>query len=131
MGSCGPRREAGRAMANLLTSAPKENKDVPARRRLGFRLTSPPVVAVQAARITQFETEIPAFADTDALSKLMQSKGGVVTALLHEHRDQLDALAQRLIEHETLDEADAYAAAGIDHPDDESASRSLEKRSLK
>ncbi|MFD4318099.1 ATP-dependent zinc metalloprotease FtsH [Streptomyces sp. NPDC058548] len=32
---------------------------------------------------------------------------------LHEHRDQLDALAAALLENETLEEADAYRAAGI------------------
>ena len=32
---------------------------------------------------------------------------------LTEHREQLDNLAQTLLERETLDEADAYAAAGI------------------
>jgi cell division protease FtsH len=30
-----------------------------------------------------------------------------------EHRDKLDALAQALLEQETLDELEAYAAAGI------------------
>jgi cell division protease FtsH len=35
-------------------------------------------------------------------------------ALLAEHRDKLDALAEALLERETLDESDAYAAAGID-----------------
>ncbi|MGK5682055.1 ATP-dependent zinc metalloprotease FtsH [Actinoplanes sp. URMC 104] len=35
-------------------------------------------------------------------------------ALLRSHRTQLDHLAGRLLETETLDEADAYAAAGID-----------------
>jgi cell division protease FtsH len=34
--------------------------------------------------------------------------------LLRGHREQLSALAHRLLEAETLDEADAYAAAGID-----------------
>ena len=34
--------------------------------------------------------------------------------LLHDHRDQLDQLARRLLAAETLDEDDAYAAAGID-----------------
>jgi cell division protease FtsH len=33
--------------------------------------------------------------------------------LLREHRDKLDALASALLEHETLDQEDAYAAAGI------------------
>jgi cell division protease FtsH len=32
---------------------------------------------------------------------------------LREHRDQLDALARTLLERETLDEDQAYAAAGI------------------
>jgi cell division protease FtsH len=33
--------------------------------------------------------------------------------LLREHRPKLDSIAEQLLEHETLDEADAYAAAGI------------------
>ncbi len=36
-----------------------------------------------------------------------------VLALLREHRDKLDSLAHALLEHETLDQADAYAAAGV------------------
>jgi cell division protease FtsH len=36
-----------------------------------------------------------------------------VVALLRENRDKLDALAQALLEHETLDEDAAYAAAGV------------------
>jgi len=34
--------------------------------------------------------------------------------MLREHRDQLDVLAATLLDQETLDEAAAYAAAGID-----------------
>jgi len=36
--------------------------------------------------------------------------------MLAEHREQLDHLAQALLERETLDEADAYATAGIPQP---------------
>ena len=36
-----------------------------------------------------------------------------VVALLQDNRAKLDSLAQALLEHETLDEADAYAAAGV------------------
>jgi cell division protease FtsH len=37
-----------------------------------------------------------------------------VAALLRENRSRLDSLANALLEHETLDQADAYAAAGIE-----------------
>src|ERR687894_594700 len=36
-----------------------------------------------------------------------------VGTLLRENRDKLDSLAQALLEHETLDEDAAYAAAGV------------------
>src|SRR5262249_33803528 len=36
-----------------------------------------------------------------------------VVALLRENRGRLDSLAAALLEHETLDEADVYAAAGV------------------
>jgi cell division protease FtsH len=39
-----------------------------------------------------------------------------VLTLLRENRSRLDALAQALLEHETLDEDDAYAAAGVAPP---------------
>lgn len=38
-----------------------------------------------------------------------------VVELLGENRDRLDSLAAALLEHETLDEDDAYAAAGVAH----------------
>jgi cell division protease FtsH len=45
-----------------------------------------------------------------------------VAELLHEHRDKLDALADALLEHETLDEEAVYAAAGISHEETEARS---------
>jgi cell division protease FtsH len=54
-----------------------------------------------------------------------------VTILLTQHRENLDALAAALLERETLDEIDAYAAAGI--PRDAAPSRqgpSLEPTAL-
>jgi cell division protease FtsH len=36
-----------------------------------------------------------------------------VTQMLEEHRDQLESLAQALLKAETLDEPDAYRAAGV------------------
>ncbi len=36
-----------------------------------------------------------------------------VVALLQDNRERLDSLAKALLEHETLDEEDAYAAAGV------------------
>jgi cell division protease FtsH len=50
--------------------------------------------------------------------RIVERAHAEVTALLREHWEQLDALAAALIEHETLDEPEAYAAAGIDHPDE-------------
>jgi cell division protease FtsH len=44
---------------------------------------------------------------------LVASLHDEVVELLREHRDKLDSLADALLEHETLDQPDAYAAAGI------------------
>jgi cell division protease FtsH len=45
--------------------------------------------------------------------RIVEEADAEVVALLQENRDKLDALAQALLEHETLDEDDAYAAAGV------------------
>jgi cell division protease FtsH len=49
----------------------------------------------------------------EEVRRLVDDAHEEVTQLLTKHRDQLDALAHALLEHETLDEVDAYAAAGV------------------
>jgi cell division protease FtsH len=50
----------------------------------------------------------------EEVRRLVTSAHDEVVALLDENRSRLDSLAQALLEHETLDQADAYAAAGIE-----------------
>ena len=45
---------------------------------------------------------------------LIEQQHEHVTQLMSGHREQLDALAGALLEHETLEQAEAYAAAGIE-----------------
>jgi cell division protease FtsH len=52
----------------------------------------------------------------EEVRKLVDDAHDEVTRLLTENRDKLDSLAQALLERETLDEPDAYAAAGISRP---------------
>jgi cell division protease FtsH len=50
----------------------------------------------------------------EEVRRLVATAHEEVVALLTENRARLDSLAQALIEHETLDEDDAYAAAGVE-----------------
>jgi len=50
----------------------------------------------------------------DEVVRIVDSAYAEVRDLLTRRRHQLDALAEALMDHETLDEADAYAAAGLD-----------------
>jgi cell division protease FtsH len=50
--------------------------------------------------------------DTE-VRRIVEESHQEVTALLEQNRSKLDALAAALLEHETLDEEDAYAAAGV------------------
>jgi cell division protease FtsH len=52
----------------------------------------------------------------DEVRRIVDELYAEVLALLTEHRENLDRLAQALLERETLDQADAYLAAGIDQP---------------
>jgi len=49
----------------------------------------------------------------DEVRRIVETAHAEVTEQLRAHRGNLDALVQALLEHETLDEADAYAAAGL------------------
>jgi len=49
----------------------------------------------------------------DEVRRIVDAAHEQVVALLQENRDKLDSLAMALLEHETLDEDDAYAAAGV------------------
>lgn len=50
----------------------------------------------------------------DEVRRVVEEAHREVRSLLEENRDKLDALAHALLEHETLDEEDAYAAAGVE-----------------
>src|SRR5207244_11431895 len=49
----------------------------------------------------------------DEVRRVVDESHDEVVALLEENRSKLDALAAALLEHETLGEDDAYAAAGV------------------
>jgi cell division protease FtsH len=50
----------------------------------------------------------------DEVRRIVDEAHREVVALLQENRSKLDSLASALLEHETLDEEDAYAAAGVE-----------------
>ena len=52
----------------------------------------------------------------EEVRRIVEDSHEEVRQLLEAHRQQLDALAQALLEHETLDQEDAYAAAGLPAP---------------
>src|SRR5205807_3191284 len=57
----------------------------------------------------------------DEVRRLVDSAHEEVTRLLTEHREQLGSLAAALLDAETLDALDAYAAAGLPIPPDGSS----------
>lgn len=52
----------------------------------------------------------------EEVHRLIDDAHAEVRLLLSEHRDQLNALAQALLDHETLGQDEAYAAAGLAIP---------------
>jgi cell division protease FtsH len=53
----------------------------------------------------------------DEVRRIVGEAHEEVVRLLRENRPRLDSLVDALLEHETLDEDDAYAAAGVDRPE--------------
>jgi cell division protease FtsH len=51
--------------------------------------------------------------DTE-VRRIVDAEMEATEQLLNDNRERLDSLAETLLERETLDEADAYAAAGIE-----------------
>ena len=51
----------------------------------------------------------------EEVRRIVDSSHAEVTRLLREHRGNLDALVAGLLDQETLDEAEAYEAAGLEH----------------
>jgi len=49
----------------------------------------------------------------EEVKRIVEAAHGEVTEILREHRSNLDSLASALLEQETLDEANAYEAAGL------------------
>jgi cell division protease FtsH len=49
----------------------------------------------------------------EEVRRIVEEAHQEVLALLRENRDKLDSLAQALLDHETLDENEAYTAAGV------------------
>ena len=59
----------------------------------------------------------------DEVRRIVAEAHDEVVALLTDSRERLDGLASALLEHETLDEDDAYAAAGLTRPEPVPAGR--------
>ena len=53
------------------------------------------------------------------VKRIVESAHDEVTELLRDHRPNLDSLVAALLDRETLDEVDAYAAAGLTRTKDE------------
>jgi cell division protease FtsH len=66
----------------------------------------------------------------DEVHRIVEAGYADVLTVLRENRSRLDSLAAALLEHETLDQADAYAAAGLEQPRDPAGAFSLAARSV-
>ena len=51
----------------------------------------------------------------EEVRRIVEECYGTAQSLLRDNRDKLDSLAHALLQKETLEEEEAYAAAGVDH----------------
>ncbi len=51
----------------------------------------------------------------DEVRRILDDCSGTASQVLADNRDKLDALAQALLQRETLEEEEAYAIAGVEH----------------
>jgi cell division protease FtsH len=65
--------------------------------------------------VAEVAPETQRLVDAEVRRIVGEAQAEVIT-LLTENRPRLDSLASALLDHETLDEADAYAAAGVTRP---------------
>jgi cell division protease FtsH len=78
-----------------------------------------PIAVLPAAGEASFLPGVSATSEStqrlvdEEVRRMVDAAHQEVTRLLTEHRDQLESLAQALLESETLDALDAYAAAGV------------------
>ena len=62
--------------------------------------------------VSETSAETQRLVDTE-VHRIVESAHAEATQVLIDHRANLDALVAQLLEHETLDEAEAYAAASL------------------
>jgi cell division protease FtsH len=66
----------------------------------------------------------------DEVHRIVEGSYGEVLSVLRQNRPRLDSVAAALLEHETLDEAEAYAASGVDRPNGASGAYAVAARTV-
>ena len=72
----------------------------------------PPVAGANATGVSEVSPATQELIDRE-VRRIVDAAHADVTALLTENRAKLDSLTAALLEAETLDEAEAYVAAGV------------------
>ncbi len=61
-------------------------------------------------------TERPSLGDDSEVRRIIDECHATAHGVLRDHRERLEVLAHRLLERETRDESEIYAAVGFDRP---------------